>query len=150
MPEQLRITYRGRRLDRSQGTEMARRSGCRNAPPLHPVHRIGHSRGHCAVAVDLGGSWLLHAGDAYFFRDEMNLELPRCPLGLSLFQRVVQTDGKSRRANQVRLRTLAREQGNRVRIFSAHDPVEFEAMARAAIADDSQDENPVTKLQPAG
>ena len=85
----------------------------------------GHSRGHCAVAVRDRERWLLHCGDAYFHRDEV-ADPPSCPPALRVFQRVIAADDSARSRNQERLRELARDHGDEVRIFSAHDPVEFE------------------------
>jgi glyoxylase-like metal-dependent hydrolase (beta-lactamase superfamily II) len=94
----------------------------------------GHTRGHCAVAVRSDRGWLVHAGDAYFHRDEVHRsEGRRCPSGLDFFQRVLEIDKTTRLANQARLRELARGHGSEVRVFSAHDPVELE-QARAAAA----------------
>lgn len=97
------------------------------APELLLVPMRGHTRGHCAVAVDTGDGWLVHCGDAYFHRDEMNAEQPRCPCGLSLFQRVVQVDKTARLGNQERLRTLGKDSD--VTLFSAHDVVEFRRLS---------------------
>ncbi len=95
----------------------------------------GHTRGHCAVAVRRpSGGWFLHAGDAYFFHGEK--QTPRqCPSGLAVFQTLVQMDKKARYANQDRLRSLYAEHGpdsgsdEIVTMFSAHDAVEFDALA---------------------
>ncbi|MGP1371178.1 MAG: MBL fold metallo-hydrolase [Almyronema sp.] len=84
----------------------------------------GHSWGHAGVAVQTDQGWLLHAGDAYFFRDEIHAHPPYCPIGLRLFQACLAADRQARRHNQQRLRQLAAEQTS-VQIFSAHDPVEF-------------------------
>jgi glyoxylase-like metal-dependent hydrolase (beta-lactamase superfamily II) len=103
----------------------------RDLPGLPPeillVPLPGHTRGHAAIAVDTGRGWLLHAGDAYFHRDEIEASPPRCPPLLSLFQRVIEVDGPARRANQARLHALHRAHGHEVRIFCAHDPVSFDA-----------------------
>jgi glyoxylase-like metal-dependent hydrolase (beta-lactamase superfamily II) len=95
----------------------------------------GHTRGHCGVAVKRpSGGWFLHAGDAYFSHGEKELP-PTCPSGLSMFQTFVQIDKKARHANQDRLRTLHAEHGpdsgaaETVTIFSAHDSVEYDALA---------------------
>lgn len=93
------------------------------------VPLVGHTRGHCGVAVDCGSEWLLHAGDAYFFRSEVSPSSPYCPVGLTLFQRFAEIDHEARIWNQERLRNLNRAHGHNVRIFCAHDPVEFERMA---------------------
>lgn len=114
-------------------------------PEVLLVPLAGHTRGHCAIAVDTGGAsggprWLLHAGDAYFFRGEIDPVSPRCPAGLDVFQRILEMDRGARLGNQRRLRELARDHAGDVAIFCAHDPVELErfdpafAPARAAAA----------------
>ena len=32
----------------------------------------GHTPGHAGIAIDTPEGWLLHAGDAYFYRHEMD------------------------------------------------------------------------------
>ena len=93
------------------------------------VPTVGHTRGHCAVAVRDGDGWLVHAGDAYFFHGEMDPDHPHCTPGLALFQRIVAVDDKARRSNRDRLRALATDHAGTVRIFSAHDPVELAKFA---------------------
>jgi glyoxylase-like metal-dependent hydrolase (beta-lactamase superfamily II) len=95
------------------------------------VPLVGHTRGHCAVAVRDGEGWLLHAGDAYFFHGEVDPVSPRSTPGLAFFQRLVAVDDRARRNNQVRLRELVRDHGAEVRVFSAHDPVELAAFQAA-------------------
>ena len=95
-------------------------------PEILLVPLRGHSRGHSAVVVDTGPRWLLHAGDAYFHRGEMDPDRRRCPPLLDVFQRIVEIDGPARLKNQERLRALVRENSDKVRVFSAHDPVELE------------------------
>jgi len=87
---------------------------------------LGHTRGHTGVAVRDEVGWLLHCGDAYFFREEI-AATPRCPVGLRLFQRIDDVDHAARLANQARLRELARTR--EVRLFCAHDPVELDRLA---------------------
>ena len=108
-------------------------------PEILLVPTIGHTRGHVAVAIETGPSgsngnagaseWLVHAGDAYFSKLEMDPETPTCPLPLAAFQRLVATDDVARVRNQERLRICAREE--KVSIFSAHDAIELEAFAEA-------------------
>lgn len=95
----------------------------------------GHTRGHCGVAVKRpSGGWFLHAGDAYFSYGEKE-QPPSCPGGLAFFQTLVQMDKKARLGNQERLRSLHAEHGPAsgatevVTIFSAHDAVEYDALA---------------------
>jgi glyoxylase-like metal-dependent hydrolase (beta-lactamase superfamily II) len=92
------------------------------------VPTIGHTRGHCAIAVRTGEGWLLHAGDAYFFHGEMEPK-PWCTPALAAFQRIAAIDDVARRNNQRRLRALVREHGSEVRVFSAHSPVELAAFS---------------------
>lgn len=95
----------------------------------------GHTRGHCAVAVrsdeeaKLGGpDWILHCGDAYFFHLEKD-DPDCCPPVLARFQSTIAVDDGERRANAKRVRELHREHGRKVRVFSAHDPHEYRALA---------------------
>ena len=95
---------------------------------LVPVR--GHSRGHCAVAVDAGG-WMLHCGDAYFHADEM-ADPPSCPPGLVAFQGFSGLEHGPRRRNKKRLDRLVREHGEEIRFFCSHDAVELERMQAPA------------------
>ena len=101
-------------------------------PEILLVPLVGHTLGHSGIAIDTGAGWLLHAGDAYFFRDEMDPDNPRCPAGLRMYQTMMQVDAKARHANQARLRQLARAHKGQVRIHCAHDPVEFAAWSGEA------------------
>ncbi len=82
----------------------------------------GHTLGHTGVAVRQPDGWLLHCGDAYFYRDEVSTS-PSCPPGLRAFQSMVQANGKLRRENQERLRELARRHSGEVELICSHDPV---------------------------
>jgi glyoxylase-like metal-dependent hydrolase (beta-lactamase superfamily II) len=88
----------------------------------------GHTHGHCGVAVKDGDGWLLHAGDAYFFHGEKD-EPRTCPPGLRVFQSLMNVDGRARHHNQDRLRGLVSEGHDGLTVFSAHDAVEFDALA---------------------
>jgi glyoxylase-like metal-dependent hydrolase (beta-lactamase superfamily II) len=92
----------------------------------------GHSLGHTGVAVKQGEGWILHCGDAYFIRGD--IDTPRlCPAGLRAFQSLVQADGKLRHQNQDRLRDLASRYTSEVTLICSHDPNELErAQAQAA------------------
>jgi glyoxylase-like metal-dependent hydrolase (beta-lactamase superfamily II) len=93
----------------------------------------GHTSGHCGVAVRDDAGWLLHAGDAYFYRHEMDPERPWCTPGLRFYQFQMEVDRRARLWNQQRLRELRRDRGGQVRIFCAHDPVELEMFARPPV-----------------
>lgn len=93
------------------------------------VPLIGHTLGHAGVAVRSGSGHLFLTGDAYFWNGEMNLYHPRCTPGLAAYQWLMDKDHETRRWNQQRLRELKASHGSRVRIFSSHDPHEFERLA---------------------
>jgi glyoxylase-like metal-dependent hydrolase (beta-lactamase superfamily II) len=98
-------------------------------PEILMVPLIGHTWGHCGVAVRDEKGWLLHAGDAYFFHGEMDPDSPHCPAGMSAYQRMMEVDRDARLANQDRLRALVREHGGEVRVFCSHDQTDLERFA---------------------
>jgi glyoxylase-like metal-dependent hydrolase (beta-lactamase superfamily II) len=98
-------------------------------PEILLVPLVGHTFGHAGVAVNVGGRWLLHAGDAYFFHAEMNVDSPYCVPGLRWYQTLMEKNRKDRLANQQRLRTLRRAHSGEVEIFCAHDLVELERLS---------------------
>lgn len=96
-------------------------------PEILLVPLPGHSWGHAGVAIRRDdGRWLLHAGDAYFYRGEMRRARRRCTPGLRAYQRLMEVDADCRMANQARLRRLSIERRNEVSIACAHDAVELE------------------------
>jgi len=97
-------------------------------PEILLVPLPGHTWGHAGVAIRTGEGWLLNAGDAYFFRGEMEGERRRCTPGLRAYQTLMEVDRKARLANQARLRALKRERGGEVTIFCSHDAKELEAL----------------------
>lgn len=119
------VLHRPDEGERWFGFEAVRRiSGLPPELLLVPLH--GHTRGHAGVAVETPAGWLLHAGDAYFFHGEMDVAHPRCTPLLDTYQRLLAFDDAARRHNQARLRELLRREGERVRVFSAHDPTELD------------------------
>jgi glyoxylase-like metal-dependent hydrolase (beta-lactamase superfamily II) len=92
---------------------------------------FGHSRGHSGVAVRTTTGWLLHAGDAFFARDEIHRTPPSCPPALAAFQAVVAFDDAARRNNQARLRELSSRSDAGVTIVCAHDAAQLDECARA-------------------
>jgi glyoxylase-like metal-dependent hydrolase (beta-lactamase superfamily II) len=96
-------------------------------PEILMVPLPGHSWGHAGIAVDTGKRWLLHAGDAYFYRGEMREATRRCPIGLRGYQTMMEVDRRARLENQARLRTLSIKQKSGVKVICAHDHVEFES-----------------------
>lgn len=97
-------------------------------PEILMVPMPGHTWGHAGIAVRTGGGWVLNAGDAYFYRRELDADRRRCTPGLRLYQTMMEVDRERRFANQERLRALKRDQGGDVTIFCSHDEKELEAM----------------------
>ncbi len=60
-------------------------------PEVLLVPLAGHTRGHSGIAVRTDDGWLLHCGDAYFYRGEMDVDAPHCTTGLRIFQQLVVT-----------------------------------------------------------
>ena len=86
------------------------------------VPLLGHTRGHTGVAIKRDGGWLLHCGDAFFHRGELQSP-PSCPPVLKAFQNVNSVQNGPRRQNQERLRELALRAAGEVELFNSHDPV---------------------------
>ena len=96
-------------------------------PEILMVPLPGHTWGHAGVAIrQPGGRWLLHAGDAYFYRGEMRSARRHCTPGLRAYQRLMEVDATARMTNQARLRALSIERRDSVTMACSHDPVEWE------------------------
>lgn len=78
----------------------------------------GHTRGHSGVAVRTGDRWLLHAGDAFFHRNE--LTGGAIPFGLRAIVRYDEVDRDARLATVETLRKLSARPD--VTIVCSHDP----------------------------
>jgi hypothetical protein len=70
--------------------------------------------------------WLLHAGDAYFYRGEVRGPKRCCAPGLRAYQLLMNTHGKQQLANKERVQWLSVERRADVQVICSHDPVEFE------------------------
>ena len=122
------ITYDGSGGDEWFGFESVRELD--GLPPeILLVPMQGHTPGHSAVAVRDGDGWLLHAGDAYFHRNELKPGAQTWPETLDMLQARAETDRERRLANLGRLREVDQQT---VRIISAHDPIEFKEAASAS------------------
>ncbi|MGN2639219.1 MBL fold metallo-hydrolase [Nocardia takedensis] len=91
------------------------------APGLALISLPGHSRGHAAVAVDLGDRWILHAGDA-FYRETQLRPGGRPPRTLTAMERFIAHDYRRVRANHERLAELLAASGPELLLINAHDP----------------------------
>jgi glyoxylase-like metal-dependent hydrolase (beta-lactamase superfamily II) len=95
-------------------------------PEILLIPLAGHTKGHAGVAIETPEGWLLHAGDAYFYRHEMYSPKQHCTPGLRAYQRLMEVDRKARLFNQNRLRELSLDHSQEVRLFCSHDAIEFE------------------------
>lgn len=95
------------------------------------VPLTGHSRGHSGVAVKTAGGWLLHCGDAYFDQRQLDFPVASCPPGLMALQLLESTNHLDWALNLVRL-TRLKKKHREIQVFCAHDPVEFNRLAKQA------------------
>lgn len=93
-------------------------------PDILLIPLPGHSRGHTGVAVKTSQGWLLHCGDAYFDRRQLQGPLPFCPPGLMLLQLAESANHLQWAHNLLRLGQLKAKHPE-VELFCAHDPTEF-------------------------
>jgi glyoxylase-like metal-dependent hydrolase (beta-lactamase superfamily II) len=97
-------------------------------PEIVLVPLIGHTRGHCGVAVRTSSGWLFHGGDIYYHHDEM-ASRSRCSPGFTLFRYLAHHDVGAARESRERLREVALRHPKEVTLFCAHDPGEFEELS---------------------
>lgn len=104
--------------------------GVRAIPGLPPelllVPLPGHTFGHMGVAVESEDGWMLHAGDAYFHRGQIDRSCPRdVPLGYRLFTVIDSLDPWRVVATRRHLTAMLRRHRD-VDVVSSHDPWEFD------------------------
>jgi glyoxylase-like metal-dependent hydrolase (beta-lactamase superfamily II)/RimJ/RimL family protein N-acetyltransferase len=83
----------------------------------------GHTAGHCGVAVRDGKRWLLHVGDAYYLRAELDAD----DQPVSQLAAARADDDPLRRVTLTHLRRLHRDHAGAVSLFGYHDFTEFPA-----------------------
>lgn len=95
--------------------------------PIVLVPMIGHTDGHCGIAIEeTPGQWILHAGDAYYDRSEIDdRPLQGTARILHLFGTNMAAQRHKWKENQERLRTLVASEPS-VRVISSHDASEFD------------------------
>ncbi|MBY0589641.1 MBL fold metallo-hydrolase [bacterium] len=82
---------------------------------------FGHTFGHCGVAIQQNGKWLLHIGDTYYRKIEaISDDNPITPL-TSRFA----DDDAQRRNSLEEVKRLARNHGNEIELCSTHEITEF-------------------------
>ena len=94
-------------------------------PEILLVPLPGHTRGHCGVAVQYRSGYLLHAGDAYAHRHEIDPFRPGLNLEMQIYQFIGHVDKELKSHNVERLRELVLTQCGEIEIFCSHDPKEF-------------------------
>jgi glyoxylase-like metal-dependent hydrolase (beta-lactamase superfamily II) len=98
-------------------------------PEILLIPLAGHTRGHAGIAIETSEGWLLHAGDAYFYRHEVGSPKRVCTPGLRAYQSFMEVDRKARLYNQDKLRALSLDHSSEVRLFCSHDAIEFKTFA---------------------
>ncbi len=96
-------------------------------PEILLVPLAGHTPGHAGVAIQHSDGWLLHGGDAWFYREEMQPS-PQCTLGLRFYQWMMEADRGARLHNQQRLRALSQAYADKVTLFCSHDAKEYDRL----------------------
>jgi glyoxylase-like metal-dependent hydrolase (beta-lactamase superfamily II) len=91
------------------------------------VPLLGHTLGHCGVAVQQGDRWVLHVGDAYYLRAELTTD--DHPVSALAAQRA--DDDAQRRVSLEQIRRLYRDHGSAIALFGYHDPEEFPQAGRS-------------------
>jgi glyoxylase-like metal-dependent hydrolase (beta-lactamase superfamily II) len=124
-------------------------------PDILLVPLVGHTLGHAGVAIQQSNGWLLHAGDAYFYHEEMNPDRPRCTPGLWAYQELMQKNGQLRKLNQERLRELVRRHDRDVTVFErleederAHEPHALRGLPSVEEQEPERTEPPPEHLPP--
>lgn len=87
------------------------------------VPLFGHTHGHCGVAIRAADGWLLHVGDAYYLRGE--LEDENHPIGELATLRAENNELRLESLN--RLRQLAARDDVRLTMCGYHDVTELPA-----------------------
>lgn len=85
------------------------------------INLPGHTRGHAAVAVDAGDRWILHAGDSFYHRGQLDGS-DTAPRALRLMERSVSFDWSRVQANHQRLAELWASDEPDLLLVNAHDP----------------------------
>ncbi len=95
----------------------ARRLPFDDAGEIFLIPLFGHTKGHCGVAIRQENRWLLHVGDAYYLRVE--LEQDDHPVSALAAQRA--DDNSLRLQSLNELRRLVRQHADEIVLCSYHD-----------------------------
>lgn len=84
---------------------------------------FGHTLGHCGVAVRVGEKWLLHVGDAYYLRVELDSDDDP----VSQLAMIRADENQLRIESLEKLRNLYDKRSNEISMFGYHDTHELGA-----------------------
>ena len=85
------------------------------------INLPGHTRGHAVIAVDAGDRWILHTGDSFYHRGQIDGS-NEGPWALLAMERMIAVDRKKVAANHQRLSELWASGNPDLVIVNAHDP----------------------------
>jgi glyoxylase-like metal-dependent hydrolase (beta-lactamase superfamily II) len=91
------------------------------SPGIVMVSLPGHTRGHACVAVDAGHRWILHCGDAFYYKGTIDGR-SKVPNTIKYTESLIAFDRKMVRDNHARLAELYTRHEPDLLIVSAHDP----------------------------
>ncbi len=91
-------------------------------PEIVLIPLYGHTRGHCAVAIDTGEGWVLYCGDTYYVSHELS---GRAPIGVTLFEMAAHTYYPMAKASLKKLKTALAVAKQQVTPVAPHDPAAF-------------------------
>lgn len=83
---------------------------------------IGHTAGHCGIAIRQVQGWLFFCGDAYY--SHLQLQPEQSLKALDKLERLFAVDNQQRIANLNKIQELAQTEAQ-VEIICAHDPAEL-------------------------
>lgn len=97
-------------------------------PELVVVPLPGHTPGHCGIAIETDGGWLLHAGDTHYHHWQRRLP-PQSPSPvLDMFQKSADSDTPTRERSQNAVGRLAVEHPE-IDVICTHDPHDLHRFA---------------------
>jgi glyoxylase-like metal-dependent hydrolase (beta-lactamase superfamily II) len=106
--------------------------GLPSTPPIAVGERefvmipfVGHTRGHCAIAIRTDEGWLVHCGDAYVYHGKVHPTDPHTPRGSKWIEVIVRTIIVVPETHEARISELLRAHGDEIQTFCSHDPHEF-------------------------
>jgi glyoxylase-like metal-dependent hydrolase (beta-lactamase superfamily II) len=90
-------------------------------PEIFLIPLPGHTSGHSGIAVETGEQALLHAGDAFFFREDLKFHWKERNKASDLLQLGLAMNNWNRLASLMKLAHLEQREPE-VRLVNSHDP----------------------------